>query len=253
MSTVDAPLPEHLASLRRALRGLRDKRIIRCEALDVYERHEELPDDIRDQIRDEPFISYAVARRRGRFAAMPFTDQLVLHAAMIAQVIAKDLDRELNGPRPTEEPDVSERQVRIVSDGTPAGTKVYVRGDGDSETELTHVGAIEWELAAGNIGVARVTIHNVEIEAVGREAEPTAGQFRSFGINLHFRLGRRLFPWWATMTHGMMNIGDAGGGVWHARSREKLIAKCERVARRIAKDWGIPPSEIKITVREHQP
>lgn len=80
-----------------------------------------------------------------------------------------------------------------------------------------------------------------------------AEQRRSFGIELHFRLGRRLFPWWATMTHGCMCLGEAGGGVWHSRSREKLIAKCERVARRIAKDWGIPPHEIKITVREPAP
>jgi hypothetical protein len=75
-------------------------------------------------------------------------------------------------------------------------------------------------------------------------------QGRSFGINLHFRLGRRLFPWWATMTHGIGNLGDMGGGVWYARSREKLITKCERVARRIAKDAGIPPNEIKITIHE---
>jgi hypothetical protein len=100
VSTVDAPLPDHLASLRRALRGLRDKRVIHCEALDVYERHEELPDDIRGQIRDEPFIHYAVARRLDRFAAVPFTGQLVLHApdpAMIAQALGRSLDRELNG------------------------------------------------------------------------------------------------------------------------------------------------------------
>ena len=73
---------------------------------------------------------------------------------------------------------------------------------------------------------------------------------RAFGINLHFRLGRRLFPWWATMTHGTGCLGCAGGGVWRARSREKLIAKCERVARRIAMDGGIDPEEITITIRE---
>lgn len=54
------------------------------------------------------------------------------------------------------------------------------------------------------------------------------------------------------MTHGTGNLGDFGV-VWHARSREKLVAKCERVARHIAKDWGIPPDEIKITVHEHRP
>lgn len=83
------------------------------------------------------------------------------------------------------------------------------------------------------------------------EIERQAAQLRrSFTIQLHLRLGRRLFPWWATMTHGIFCVGDYGGGVWRSRSREKLIAKCERVARRIARDQGIPPEDIKITVRE---
>ena len=101
-STVDAPLPEHLKTLRDLLRAARDERLIRCEHLDVYERRSEVPESIRDQLpesADELELHYAVAWRLDRFAAIPFTGQLARHAASpasVAQIIAGDLDRELN-------------------------------------------------------------------------------------------------------------------------------------------------------------
>lgn len=73
---------------------------------------------------------------------------------------------------------------------------------------------------------------------------------RTFGIYLHENLSRwAIFPWWATMTHGIGCLGDMGGGVWHARTRERLIAKCERFARREALRSGVR-GELIIEIRE---
>jgi hypothetical protein len=53
-----------------------------------------------------------------------------------------------------------------------------------------------------------------------------------YTIRLHVdRRRRRLFAWWATITVG---IGIPENGVRRARSRERLIARCERYARRDA-------------------
>lgn len=56
----------------------------------------------------------------------------------------------------------------------------------------------------------------------------------------------RLWPWWATMTHGIFIVGEPGAGVWRARTREKLIAKCERWARRNAARLGIADLDIRV-------
>lgn len=69
---------------------------------------------------------------------------------------------------------------------------------------------------------------------------------RTYGVNLHVNLSRWVIRrWWATMTVGM---GDLGG-VWSARSREKLVAKCERFARRDALKRGVGGA-LTIKVRE---
>lgn len=67
-----------------------------------------------------------------------------------------------------------------------------------------------------------------EIDALVRETN------RRFIIHLHVdRRPRRWFmlrhrPWWATLVHGIAHVGDAGGGVWHARTRAELEAKMRR-------------------------
>lgn len=44
--------------------------------------------------------------------------------------------------------------------------------------------------------------------------------------------GRRLFPYWLTATVG---YGCVEGG-WRARTRERALAKAERVGRKLARD-----------------
>lgn len=78
-----------------------------------------------------------------------------------------------------------------------------------------------------------------------------ARQRRTYGIDLQVSLSPWAFrPWCATMTHGTACVGEAAAGVCRARSREKLIAKCERWARRNARSNGMPPEEIIVEVRE---
>lgn len=73
---------------------------------------------------------------------------------------------------------------------------------------------------------------------------------RTYGINLHINLSRWVVrPWWATMTVGTACLGESGAGIWSARSREKLIAKCERFARRDARKRGVSDALV-IKVRE---
>lgn len=57
------------------------------------------------------------------------------------------------------------KRVRIVSDGTPIGTKVY-----DADGRLMDMGAItkvEWSIEAAGTGVARLTLANVEVDLIG--------------------------------------------------------------------------------------
>lgn len=71
--------------------------------------------------------------------------------------------------------DGHERQVRIVSDGTSFGTKVYVRGGNGSDMQLTTVSKAEWALAANDgHAKARLTLHDVEVDVFGSSSMATA-------------------------------------------------------------------------------
>jgi hypothetical protein len=60
----------------------------------------------------------------------------------------------------------------------------------------------------------------------------------------------RLRPWWATMTHNLFYVGDFGGGVWRARTREGLIAKCEkRIARDMLRNGMAGDAEVTVQDR----
>lgn len=59
--------------------------------------------------------------------------------------------------------------LRIVSDGHPSSTKVFLP-DG---TELRGVRAVEWSISVDKIATARIDFVNVEIEA---EAEAELGE-----------------------------------------------------------------------------
>lgn len=74
--------------------------------------------------------------------------------------------------------------------------------------------------------------------------------FRTYGIHVRHDLRpRRLRPWSATVTHGCFIVGEPGGDLWLARSRERLIEKCERWIRRDAQRNGIRDPDIKIDER----
>ena len=60
---------------------------------------------------------------------------------------------------------MNNRRYRIVSDGTPLGTKI-LEPDG-RQMDLTGVTKVEWSVEAGGIGVARLTLINVEVDVVG--------------------------------------------------------------------------------------
>jgi hypothetical protein len=52
--------------------------------------------------------------------------------------------------------------------------------------------------------------------------------------------------WWATATCGVMKMGYAGGGIWQARSKEKLVAKVERSLLRDARSRGKRTAFIQV-------
>lgn len=65
---------------------------------------------------------------------------------------------------------MNDKRYRIVSDGTPRGTRVL---DPDGRP-MDGVTKVEWSIEAGGIGVARLTFWNVEVDVAGDEAhEPT--------------------------------------------------------------------------------
>jgi hypothetical protein len=74
-----------------------------------------------------------------------------------------------------------------------------------------------------------------------------AKQRHTYGIQLCENLSPwALRPWSATMTHGTGLFSEL---VFYARTRERLVAKCERFARRNARSCGIR-GELTITIRE---
>lgn len=72
--------------------------------------------------------------------------------------------------------------------------------------------------------------------------------YRTYGITVHRKDLRRwvLRPWWGTATAGIMKVGDAGGGIWRASSREKLIVKMERSLRNMARRDGVANPIIEV-------
>jgi hypothetical protein len=59
-------------------------------------------------------------------------------------------------------------KMRIVSDGTPWGTKVF---DENGVEIKAHITAIDWSIRPGNAGVVTIQFHNVELDAVGEMKE----------------------------------------------------------------------------------
>jgi hypothetical protein len=65
------------------------------------------------------------------------------------------------------------------------------------------------------------------------------GDHPVYSIKVHQNLKRFvLLPWWATVTVGIASMGEAGAGVWHARTRDRLIRKVERKLKRYALSRG---------------
>ena len=61
-------------------------------------------------------------------------------------------------------------RIRIVSDGTPAGTRVLQPNGERMPGRITNV---EWRVAAnGGPATAVITFHNVEVEVAAFMAEP---------------------------------------------------------------------------------
>lgn len=62
--------------------------------------------------------------------------------------------------------------VRIISDGGPASTKVYVKGDAGWE-EMQGVQAVTWEIDAHRRALAQISVVDVGIHAIAETgAEP---------------------------------------------------------------------------------
>lgn len=59
-------------------------------------------------------------------------------------------------------------KMRIVSNGTPHGTKVL---DENGVEIKAHIAAIDWSIRPGKAGVVTIEFHNVEIDAVGEMKE----------------------------------------------------------------------------------
>lgn len=68
---------------------------------------------------------------------------------------------------------MNDKRYRIVSDGTPAGTRVF---DPDGRPlDMGLVNKVEWSVEADGLGVARVTLLKVEVDvAAGDLIGPTS-------------------------------------------------------------------------------
>jgi hypothetical protein len=68
---------------------------------------------------------------------------------------------------------MNDKRYRIVSDGTPVGTKVY---DTDGhQLDMGLITKVEWSVEASGIGVARLTLWDVEVDVAG-DARAEAAQ-----------------------------------------------------------------------------
>lgn len=73
------------------------------------------------------------------------------------------------------------------------------------------------------------------------------GDHPRYSITVHQNLKRFVLrPWWATVTVGIAHMGEPGAGVWHARTRERLIRKVERRLKRNALSHGCPAPIIEV-------
>lgn len=56
------------------------------------------------------------------------------------------------------------KQMKIISDGTPPGTKLL---DPDGKDITGSISAITWKIVAGGASQATVTFENVQVEVLG--------------------------------------------------------------------------------------
>lgn len=68
---------------------------------------------------------------------------------------------------------MNNKRYRIVSDGTPMGTKVF---DGaGQQLDMGWVTKVGWSIEGGGIATATITVANVEVELVGDAQESAKG------------------------------------------------------------------------------
>jgi hypothetical protein len=69
------------------------------------------------------------------------------------------------------------RRIKIVSDGSSAGTRIYaVDPTGVNEPEpIQRVTAVEWRIEGRDAAKVTLTIHGVEVELEGDEQERPSG------------------------------------------------------------------------------
>lgn len=83
-----------------------------------------------------------------------------------------------------------------------------------------------------------------------RVREISDRMFRSYGIHIRHDLRPyRLRSWSASVTHGCFHVGYPTDLVRRARTRERLLEKCERWIRRDALRNGIRDPDIWIDER----
>jgi hypothetical protein len=74
-----------------------------------------------------------------------------------------------------------------------------------------------------------------------------AAMHRKYVITIHHDLRpHRIRPYTATITHGLFHIGYPTSLTWHARTRDRLIHKCDRWITRNALKQGIASPIVRI-------
>lgn len=66
------------------------------------------------------------------------------------------------------------RWLKIQSDGTQAGTRVFVVDEADPDAApqpLKRVTGVAWKIEAGEKAIATVTVESVEVDVVGQDPE----------------------------------------------------------------------------------
>lgn len=62
-------------------------------------------------------------------------------------------------------------KVRLISDGTPIGTKLVDAETGEPLPIMDHVRAIRWRVEVGDIAVCEVDLVRIEIDVLGEMAD----------------------------------------------------------------------------------